>query len=183
LSASTPLSRPENAAGTALRLLVLLPHRDVQSFIEKERARLFSSRTPGIFSFPAAAPLALARRPLSRGELAAAARELRGWTLTDGRGGVLPQGAFAAIRLPRPSLFGPELRLPPPRVPPDALLRLLSPIVLCMTAEHECAPRFPPPFSACALANMTLRALDGGRSFEWRIGAPAWLPRKTRVSG
>jgi hypothetical protein len=179
LSASTPLSRPERvSAEPALRLVVLLPHRDVQSRIEKERARLFCARTPGIFSFPAAAPLALTRRPLSHAELAAAARALRAWTRADGRGGILPQGAFASTALPRPSLFGPELRIPPPRFPPDALLRLLSPIVLCVTAEHACTPYAAPSFSACALANMTLRPLDGSNSFEWHIGAHAWLPRK-----
>jgi len=70
----------------ALRLLVLLPHRDSQNIITNYRQELFAAGFKGAYSFPAAAPLAILSKPFDRDELKHTAGTIREATLSgDGK--------------------------------------------------------------------------------------------------
>ena len=60
-----------------LRLLVLVPHRDVRRQLRTWSASLFNNGLSGAWSFPWVAPLAKLNRPLSAEELKRLARSLR----------------------------------------------------------------------------------------------------------
>ena len=180
-----------------LLFVVLVPHRDCLPVLEAYRRRLFSAGLDGAHSFPAAAPLALLKRPLCPGELKTAAAELRkllgdkkivslkesecsGWTF----------GRKTTIRF-----FGPVLELPLPAFPADAVLQrweepILAPAILssgsCPSRKDVMVPLLLP--RAAALTNLALTpvfsavetgagSFDGEYSFTWKLGPLYWLPR------
>jgi hypothetical protein len=109
----------------------------------------------------------------------------------------LPSGKF--------TFFGPGLNVSIeenlfPQTAKTKILHIFSPPVLCATLlgsdEKPHSEEMPPlSFRAASLANLAIRPLDYGAnlhrdasrrkfpsatgySFEWRIGATVWLPRK-----
>ena len=188
-----------------LLFAVLVPHRDCLPVLEAYRRNLFAAGLDGAFSFPAAAPLALLKRPLNSAELKAAAAELRnhlgdkkivsaeqnecnGWTFAE-----------SAVMV---CFFGAVLDLPLPAFPPDAVLYTwekpilapaliasddsLKPPVAASKADAELS------FRAAALANLALQMVPNAEdytkahktesfekdfSFTWNLGPLHWLPR------
>ena len=191
---------PTPRALRALRLLVLVPHRDTRRLLHAYSASLFAAGLPGAWSFPWVAPLAALNRPLAGAELKALARSLR--EHINQRGGKCIAGPPESAALPAaanttmPLVFGPRLNIELPdnffETCGDAVLCRLSPPVigaaLIDAPDHNAAcygkPLPDPPhifFRAAALANMSLRPLPGcswdDYSFEWSIGALHWLPK------
>jgi hypothetical protein len=82
--------------------------------------------------------------------------------------------------------FGPSLELPPPSLPPDAVISIwekppLAPAVLGPGDTEELTAKAIPEisFRAAALANLTLWSAECGEpgfSFTWEIGPLFWLP-------
>ena len=171
-----------------LRLLVLVPHRDVRLPLRAWSASLFTS-LPGAWSFPWAAPLAALNRRLSGDELKCLSRRLR--LFINENGGRLTGGPPAVCALPAGRgdafVFGPLLitELPDDIFEPvkDALTSRFSPLVIgaALRRDQPSALLLPSPprisFRSCALANMSYCPLDDGYSFEWEIDALRWLPK------
>lgn len=186
--------------GPAIRLLILIPHRDVRLPLRSYSASLFASGFCGAWSFPWAAPLAILSRPFSAGELKHCAGALREQSLSAGRDGKIKIGpasraAFPENVLGNAAVFGPSLdiSLPDGTFTPEAAAKItyrFSPLVLgaALTRSSEKTALEAPAisFRAAALANMVYRPLaaggasdpppEGGYSFEWRIGESRWLP-------
>jgi hypothetical protein len=184
----------ETAKEKPLEFVVLVPHRDCLAALEAFRQRLFAGGIAGAYSFPAAAPLALIKRPLSPGELKAAAAETRkllgGRKITplgvDGCDGWVAGPVMGAV-----CFFGLVLELPLPDFPASAVVQrwekpILAPAILgihdrppSMTALTE--NTLVPPFRSAALANLALMPITGFNeepySFTWKIGPLYWLPK------
>ncbi|MCL1814005.1 MAG: hypothetical protein FWG29_10875 [Treponema sp.] len=181
-----------------LLFIVLVPHRDCLPALEAYRRDIFAAGFDGAFSFPAAAPLALLKRPLDVMELKVAAAELRknlgekkivsegqadcnGWENSEPGHTVL--------------FFGLTLDLPLPAFPPDAVLKtwkkpILAPAILIPDDNPELqfiANKTAPDlsFRAAALANLALQPTGSAEScpferdfsFTWELGPLYWLPR------
>jgi hypothetical protein len=187
-----------------LRLLVLIPHRDVRALFRRWSGGLFSAGLFGAWAFPWAVPLACLSRPLLPAELREAAFAIRK-SLAGGTGKIRT-GAAALCPLPESFLPPPESggrgtpALYGPRIEPGGLgealqgagaskiLGLFSPLILGAALiegpEGKACPRpLPPPpeaaFRAAALANMIYRsrpAGEGASFFEWQTGRLRWLP-------
>jgi hypothetical protein len=184
---------------------VLVPHRDFLPLLDAYRRSLFAAGLPGAFAFPAAAPLALLSRPLADQEVKDAVANMRSMLgkrkLQPGLPVTLAGSPAAESSAPgcsgcRLQFFGPSLELPPPSLPPDAVISIwekpaLAPVVLGpgdteeLTAKaQELAFRrgraIPEiSFRAAALANLTLWSAECGEpgfSFQWEIGPLFWLP-------
>jgi hypothetical protein len=188
--------------GRALRLAVLIPHRDCRRLLRLRSAGLFASGLWGAWSFPQAAPLALLSAPLGAGELRELAWNLRRRGPGKERGGMLRPGPPAILRLAPPEapfrlcLYGPALDFRAEAGDFGAgagkLRALLPPLLGCAVLEDSGAgvPEDPkmeipavPGFRAAAVANMRFRPMGaGGLSFSWKIGELRWLPspRETR---
>ena len=184
----------------ALKLLVLVPHRDARLPLRAWSGALFAAGVYGAWFFPWAAPLAILSRPFSADELKHCASALRERSLAGGNDGKITAGPAAAQVFPAgcfgeaegdAALFGPVLNI---AVPPELFsdneagkitchfspLVIGSALVRGFDTEKSALP--PPPrlsFRAAALANMIFRprgAGEGGCSFEWKTGKLYWLP-------
>jgi len=185
-----------------LRLLVLVPHRDIRGTLRAWSASLFTRGLCGAWSFPRVMPLAELNRPLSDTELKNRAFMLR-QTLNLSGGRFTTGPAAVAALSENVFVFGPTVNVALPDVffefEDNAVIRRVSPLVtgaaLCDAAlrgtvalpDVDCpAPRLS--FRAAALANMTFRPMPSHRplpspnqdafSFEWEIGKSYWLPRR-----
>ena len=187
---------------------ILVPHRDCLPALDTYRQSLFSAGMDGAFSFPAAAPLALLHRPLSKAELKNAATELRK-QLGEKPFVCIEQGEKTVCREKQNNaaekngsadtlcFFGPILELPLPRFPDDAVVQhwetpILAPAILAP------GDKLPDPlpqamavsFRAAALANLSYTRVLSGKeagatenfepeySFSWELGPLQWLPRR-----
>jgi hypothetical protein len=168
-----------------LRFLILIPHRDGGRPLKDLSRRLFAAGFPGAYSFPAAAPLALLSRPLTKPELRTAAAALRETSLKSR--GIITAGKPARVRCSGLSFYGPALDLAAPELPPGGIRFQFPLLTLCAALipgdefpENHVPPGFPPfSFRAAAVANMILIPLDAGApgySYTWKIGVPRWLP-------
>ena len=203
-----------------LRLLVLIPHRDVRRQLRSWSASLFAGGLDGAWSFPWVAPLAELSSPLSSEELKCLARSLRqevnliGKPEVSNSSRIVPlvrgaeaqrffkggdQGIPVVVHEGGPgsetlSIYGPRLDIKLPYGFFDdtggAVVSQISPLVIGCAVVPNTPPfhipnsTFPSiPFRAAALANMSYRVIhsaDGGDgySFEWKIGALHWLPKR-----
>jgi hypothetical protein len=196
-----------------LRLLALVPHRDVQRSVRIWSGGLFAAGLAGAWAFPWVVPLALLSRPLSPAELRDAACALReanrggDGMLRSLGAGLLPLGGAvpgASGGGDGPAVYGLALDMVVPGLAGSAagaLIRPLEPPVLgaALLDGPEAAPpdtappdTLPPPpelaFRAAALANMIYRARpaeEGAVLYEWKTGRPRWLPpiRSARGGG
>lgn len=192
----------EGRPAPALRLLILIPHRDARLPLRSYSASLFAAGFCGAWSFPWAAPLAILSRPFSAVELKHCAHALRKQSLAGGGDGKIKTGpdaraAFPESVLANATVFGPalDIALPDAAFTPEAAAKIMyrfSPLVLgaALTRSSEtAAPEAPAiSFRAAALANMVYRPLsaaadgalgdspEGGYSFEWKIAELRWLP-------
>ena len=177
-----------------LLFAVLVPHRDFIPALETCRRALFAAGLNGAFAFPAAAPLALLKRPLDPAELKNASAELRK-SLEDNKivcSGYSECSAWnTAIHTIR--FFGITLDMPLPVFPPDAVLQqwekpILAPAILLpddtitkVTIDPLAMPR------AAALANLALQPLPNtSYSFTWEMDPLFWLPsirKKRQING
>jgi len=99
-----------NAGFGSLRLLALVPHRDVRIPLRHWSALLFSGGLQGAWSFPWAAPLAVLGRPLADAELKNRAAALR--SLINLSGGKFTGGpAVVANIADNISILGPALNV------------------------------------------------------------------------
>jgi hypothetical protein len=180
----------KNNASDSLRLLVLVPHRDVRGVLRAWSASLFSAGLPGAWAFPWVMPIAALNRPLSGAELKNRALMMR----RDLSGGKITTGPSSAAALLDNSVFGPAVNI----VLSDSffafddniLARRISPLVIgAALCQADTLPGINRPapylsFRAAALANMSLRPLPSHNgacndfSFEWEIGKLHWLPRR-----
>jgi hypothetical protein len=183
----------------ALKLLVLVPHRDARRPLRVFSNALFAAGFPGAWSFPWIAPLAILSRPFNEEELKLCAHALREQSLAGGRDGKIKSGPIALSAFPNGGLieataiFGPalDLAVPDSIFPAQTagkILHRFSPFVLgaALVWPPEASPYLAPAFSfrAAALANMSYRPFfagdgdppDAGYSFEWKIGKLSWLP-------
>jgi hypothetical protein len=182
----------------ALKLLVLIPHRDSRLLLRAWSSALFGAGCEGAWSFPWAAPLAALARFFTGEELRRCARALREQTVSRGGDGKIKTGPACRAAFPAHSLadgeggaavFGPvlDLEIPDCAFTPNAAAKIIyrfSPTVLgaALTGPFQKGAARPEiqafSFRAAALANMLYRPLpsSGGDSFEWRIGKLCWLP-------
>jgi hypothetical protein len=198
------LDTRERAKETS-RFVILIPHRDAGTILDKFRARLFAAGYPGAYSFPPAAALAMTSRPFSRDELKALAGNIR--SLTRERDGKIlcagtafvpcPQGVGAkeeeisgAAAKPKSfPFFGALLSFPLkeslfPHTAKGKIIEIPSSAALCAATVRpgEIPVYIDAPelsFRAAYIANLAMRPLgsgENGYSFEWRIGPPVWLP-------
>jgi len=191
-----------------LRLLALVPHRDVRAALRAWSASLFSAGLPGAWSFPRVIPLAALNRPLSDAELKSRALMLRQTVNLSGGKFIAGPPAVAALSA-NVSVFGPALNITLPDgffdfeddapvtagapTPAGVVIRRVpQPVIgsaLCDAASPPCNNRPAPPvsFRAAALANMTFRPLfshneaENNYSFEWEIGKLFWLPAPKKI--
>ncbi|MCL1815855.1 MAG: hypothetical protein FWG27_08580 [Treponema sp.] len=165
-------------AASPLLLAVLVPHRDCLPALNACRQHLFAAGIDGAYSFPAAAPLALLKRPLEPGELKSAASELRKLLgnikiVSSGQGEC---SGFAGHPSGEVRFFGPLLELPLPVFSADAVLQrwekpILAPAILAPgeSSLQEVMENDPQRYAglhkqggsawlprAAALANLTL---------------------------
>jgi hypothetical protein len=187
----------------SLRLLALIPHRDVRLPLRAWSGALFAAGLEGAWSFPWAAPLAQLNRPLSGMELKRLARILRqcieqnnDGKLTAGPPSIGPDlygrgvSVFGLpLNIELSDAFFEEIR--------ESVTRPLTPPVIGAALAADTLPPetvlpeiFPPEifpqvsFRAAALANMSYRPIrDDGYSFEWKIGKLYWLPKQLKNNG
>jgi hypothetical protein len=187
-----------------IRLLALIPHRDIRKQLRGWSEKLFAAGFAGAWSFPWVAPLAVLSRPFTADELREAALALREAANREpaspgsraagaGRSGDGAIGLSGPQTSPFPGknteLYGLGLDLgfsPPGEKSASKILHPFSPLVLgaalVKPAPRPPSPPAPPPlfsFRAAALANMVFRPLGAGEkdySFEWKIGRLQWLP-------
>jgi len=178
--------------GRAIRLLVLVPHRDARLRLLKWCGLLWEAGLPGAWSFPRVAPLAvLGRRP--SGDLPAPLARTLGERArpSDGKFRLGPP-ALAGLPLETESgplfAFGPSLETALPENFPsewDGIpVRRISPTVIGAALLRGPVPAGLPPapefaFRAAALAVMRLRIPPGAGDFsaEWEIGGLRWLAK------
>ena len=176
----------------ALWLLVLVPHRDARLPLRAWSASLFAAGLPGAWSFPWVAPLAVLNCPLPAEDLKRLARSMR--QQADFAGGKFSAGSPAVAAIPSGgetlSVFGPALSagLETERCPILPSCQLPAwPLIIGAALLNGALPEgLPTPphisFRAAALANMSYCPLPGGAqscySFQWKIGALHWLPKK-----
>jgi len=171
-----------------LRLLALVPHRDVRISLRAWSASLFSSGLCGAWSFPWVMPIAALKRPLSGMELKSRALMLR--REIELSGGKFITGPLAVAALSDNFVFGPSVNIGLSDNffdVEDALIGRISPLVIgAALCRDGSLPDVNPPclsFRAAALANMCFRPLpshDGAVndfSFEWKIEKLYWLPK------
>jgi hypothetical protein len=178
-----------------LHFIVLIPHRDGGRIPEEYRRELFASGLAGAFSFPAAAPLALASRPFDGKELKTLAGEMRELSLKEGREGRFRSAGVGAAACPQGGLrfFGPLLE--PweeglPSLAGEAILYRFPALCLCaaLLGPFDVPPEAGPElsFRAAMTANLAIRPLSTGErgySFVWKIGRPVWLPAYRKPKG
>jgi len=181
-----------------MRFIALIPGRDTEKLLDEYRTALFAKGFYGAYSFPPTAPLAEVSSPFSRDELKKLAVNIRMLTMAhDGKissAESCTNGGFGKL-----SFFGPRLDLPANHTEFEKLLsetakgkiaHTFFPIVLCASiiesgsawadSHAEKCPTLS--FRAAALANITIRPLNGGTeealpfSFEWERGPLVWLP-------
>ncbi|MDR1211892.1 MAG: hypothetical protein LBK40_06640 [Spirochaetaceae bacterium] len=176
-------------ARRALKLLVLIPHRDVSVIMFSFKRALFREGFAGAWSFPPVVPLALLSRQSGKGELRELAEKLRSmlgnkkitgtaWAGTAfpaplpgeahgaaGAAGALPETA------PLPGLWGVSLDMPLPSFIMEGKKNSLpfdSPVLVSALTRGSVAapPELPPPrgitFRAAALASMLFAPLAEG---------------------
>jgi len=191
---------PACQAHSPLLFAVLVPHRDCLPALETYRRNLFASGFDGAYSFPAAAPLALLRRPLESGELKSAAAELRKLlgdrkivSIGIGQGECCGAG-FSGDSSNELRFFGLRLDVPLPAFPGGAVILrwekpILAPAVMYGPQGHERRPAIRPLAEAnpsgmdslsraAALANLALTQIpEADYSFTWKMGPLFWLPK------
>ena len=184
-------------------LAVLVPHRDCLPALDANRRDLFAGGIDGAFSFPAASPLALLKRPLDSAELknaAAALRKLMGGRRIAAAGQA--EYFFKACGVNSSEMFrffGTLLELPVNSneslrkiFPADAVLQfwekpVLAPAILApgdtlppLKNGNNMDKGFLLP-RAAALANLIMKPVSGFQenySFSWELGPLFWLPGK-----
>jgi hypothetical protein len=147
----------------------------------------------GAYSFPIVAPLAVVSRAFTQEELKRLASVLRELSASPERDGKITVGESQSLLFPPEALslrfFGLGLDLPIPNFPSESVIYQFPSLLLC--AGLQSAPEPPSAvqepscfFRAAMVANMVFHPLSSGAagySFEWKIGAPVWLPAyKTR---
>jgi hypothetical protein len=173
------------------KLLVLVPHRDVQFILRKHSESLFRAGFNGAYSFLWVAPLAVLSRSLSDEELKHCARAIREASYACG-GKINTVESYAATLDDGLLLFGPRLdiALPEGAFGADSkITHVFSPIVIgasLFTPDGYDATTTPPSpqvsFRAAAVANMIWASSGSpdpaGGEFccKWKIGKLCWLP-------
>lgn len=175
--------------GAGYRFIALVPHANARA--EFNTYRREAARTAGnrVYTFPAAAPVALLTAPASRTELKRLAALFRLQSHKNGGDGRIVTGQISSIKLPDgKTLAGPCLSLEPPPIPESMALAESFPKLILGVGIFSDMPKLPPlqrpvKFAAAALANMVLRPLQYEQSYEWTIGEPQWLPSIRRGPG
>ena len=179
-----------NAGAKLFRFIILIPGRDTEKLLDENRAALFAKGFHGAYSFPPAAPLAEVSRPFSRDELKELAVNIRNLTMAhDGK--IISSENSTNAGFGKLSFLGPRLDLPEElfnKTAKGKIARTFFPIVLCATltdsagTDPQAEKYLTLSFRAAALANLTIRSLNGGTgealpySFEWETGPLVWLP-------
>ncbi len=176
-----------NADGPApLRLVSLFPHDDAAAAIHAYRRKLFAAGVLGALSLPLCVPLFRAEAPLTKQDLkqlAAALRETRTEPAF-----FVEQPRCQAADKSLEGLFGDRFLACPvapsweaasspyPLIPPVLPISDASEPDLFTAIEDP----FPFRFRAAYVCNLLIRPIAVGEprlSFEWELGAPAWLPK------
>ena len=178
--------------------LVLVPHRDIRTELQKYYDSMFKNNLAGVlaaYSFPCVVPLAGLSKPFNTDELKNFARSLREaaqgdkFNVTEASTCAFPAGGEET------ALFGQGLELNNSNllsVSNSKIITLLSPTIIgaclmpknCKQQVHAglCGSRSYPQisFRAAAVANMFWKPinLDGGIRYKWKIGKLCWLPKK-----
>ncbi|MCL1927300.1 MAG: hypothetical protein FWG07_00715 [Treponema sp.] len=177
-----------------LLFVVLVPHRDCLPALEAYRRNMFAAGFDGAFSFPAAAPLALLKRPLDAMELKTAAVELRKNLGNKRFNTGYSECSAWNTTINELRFFGLTLELPQPAFPPDAIVKvwekpILAPAIIVpdgiASTMHSSSFNSGLSFRAAALANLALQPVGSAEassfekdfSFTWKLGSLYWLPR------
>ncbi|MDR1148902.1 MAG: hypothetical protein LBK66_09755 [Spirochaetaceae bacterium] len=164
------------------RFIVFVPHANVCAEFNKYRRTLFACGYGGAYSFPAASPIALVKKPASISELKSMAALFRQRSYDGAAGGKMQTELLSSIYLPDGKIItGPCLSIDAPPLPESITLIESFPKLILGAGIFSVPPVLPqlaPPlkFSAAALANMTFQALGCEASYSWTIGALQWLP-------
>ena len=173
-----------NTKKVTFRYIILIPHRDARNRLDEYRQKLFGSRVPGAFSFPAAAPLAEVSKSFSQEELKELAQNIRRLTVDSG-GKILSAGTSDMVKTRHFSFFGPALNLSIgeesfPETAREKIVRVFNPPKLCAAIVQpddkpieEPLPAFGSmagsaaallalSFRAAALANLDMLPLASG---------------------
>jgi hypothetical protein len=174
-----------------LKLLVLVPHRDVQFILRKYGESLFRAGFCGAYSFPWVAPLAVLSRSFNDDELKHCTRAIRETSFPYG-------GKFNTVESSVTALdddlllFGPRLDIDLPKsvfMASSKMTRVISPPVIstCLFPSDGYDAGLIPPspqvsFRAAAVTNMIWTSNgspnQSGGEFccKWKIGKLCWLP-------
>ena len=180
--------------------LVLVPHRDVRSLLQKNSEEMIKAGLTGVYRFPHVAPLAELSKELSSDELKHTAQSLRDIT----KGEKMRIGETAAIAFPSNNmnmkLHGSRLDLIfPDSIFGDGIQKIKKTFSLLLIGSwlvpktNERLLRTAPPpetalqdahsnlsFRAAAIANMYWQPFqtEDDIGFKWKIGKLAWLPSR-----
>jgi hypothetical protein len=160
--------------------------------LEDYRRKLFEAGFMGAYSFPAAAPLALLSRPLSKEDLKKIAREIRGVTLS--KDGKITATGTGLVRCPENTPFEGALCGPLLDISAESLsglnnektLYIFPKIILCaaIVSNEQIPAEFPElSFRAAMVSNLAISPLKSGvapYSLRWRLGQGCWLPAHSR---
>jgi hypothetical protein len=160
----------------SVHFVVLIPHRDILPAFNTFRQKLFCGGYGGVFSFPAAAPLARVEEPLGVLRLKEIARAVRRASLRNDETGKIKTLDMDSVTLyKKKMLYGLALTL-------DMGCGFFFPFGKILLGiglfdkkiESENAPVLS--FRAAAVANMTLCETEYKDSYLWRVGELYWLP-------
>ena len=171
----------------SLRLIVLIPHRDVLKPVDAYRRKLFENGFSGAYSFPGTIPLILTKNPYTAAELKQTALFLRA-VASGGKydGKFTSKNPEIIHTLPGVSLGGVSFDISLDGLKIKEKAAALPGISLGLTILKPGTEKpylrfsedFPAPsisFRAGAAANMVYNVLENG-SYSWEIGHPVWLP-------
>lgn len=168
-----------------LRLIALIPHRDVMKTIDEYRGKLFENGFFGAYSFPGIIPLMITRRPYTLAALKETAVSLRNMISEKSTSGkFVSKNAGIVEVFPGITLGGISFNfsldgtvLQEGDVP---LPRFLLGLALVKQGTEEKFLRFAEnapllSFRSAAVANVIYR-MGEHNDYSWEIGHPVWLP-------
>ena len=181
--------------------LVLVPHRDSRSGLQKYSEALFSTGLAGVYPFPCAAPLASLSHPLDSDELKNFAKRLREAAGTGKFSVIKTSSAAISINDQDMTLFGPGLDFEAVKeifingAETEKIKYFISPVltgafIIPKKNEQEVLsalqinsiknislPKIS--FRAAAVANMFWKPVKiiGETCYKWKIEKLYWLPK------
>jgi hypothetical protein len=171
------------SGGDALyRFVALVPHANARAEFNRYRRESALIAGKGIYTFPAAAPVALLTAPVPGDQLKRLAALFRLQSYKNGGDGRIVTGEISSIILPDgKTLAGPCLSIEAPPIPGEIAVAESFKKLILVAGIFPGTPELPPlrrpvKFSAAALANISLTPLRYEQSYCWTVGEPRWLP-------